>query len=163
MRLRLRIKSIIMRFKVLSSKLRLREAKMFELSFSRSLVFPVKILVKLEMLLVSWDTLLVDDFTLFHKVSDFSDQLGADWENFVHTGSFLNGKTIKFPALWFYFRCFSRCEVAASGALWAPPRIPPYISARGGLSVLTISPFWIGGKWTTCELMDRGLPAVGLT
>ena len=132
MRLRLRIKCIITRFKVLSSKLRLREEKMFELSFSRSLVFPMKIPVKLEMLLANRDILLVDEFTLFDKVSDFSDQLGADWENFMRKCGFLNGKTIKFPALWFYFRCFSHCEVAMSGPLWAPPRIPPYISVGGG-------------------------------
>ena len=75
MRLRLRIKSIIMRFKVLSSKLRLREAKMFELSFSRSLVFPMKIPVKLEMLLANRDILLVDELPYFIKFLTFQTNL----------------------------------------------------------------------------------------
>ncbi len=108
-----------MRFGVLSSKLRLSEAKVFKLSFTMSLVFPVKSPTKPEILSVNWDTLLVDEFTIFDKFSYFQTTLEQIGKILRAKVASWVGKLSNFSAFWIYFRhfsCFSwpnfRCRIS---------------------------------------------------
>ena len=94
------------------------EVKVFEVSFTRSLVFPAKIPVKPKMLSTNWNTLLVDEFTFFDKFPNFQttlDQIGKILPAKVvsHVGILSNFQYLEFTFVAFptYGWPNSRCRV----------------------------------------------------
>ena len=97
-------------------------------------------------------------------------ELGLNWQRLsritlgAHFCAFWDGK-IKYHASWssntevkfLYPQWSCHFEVVVISPLWA--LLGSLYSSRpsqGGLSIF--SPFWMGGKWTTCEVVDWVCP-----